>query len=66
VAGAASAFRGSAPSINTKSGHHQYKRFVVVCVRVFSSQVTIVVPHFLVPLIQPWIVNFGPCSSGPP
>jgi hypothetical protein len=66
VAGAASAFRGWAPSISTKSGHHQYKVFVVVCVRVHSRQVTIVIPRFLIPLIQPWIVNFGPCSSGAP
>jgi hypothetical protein len=53
-------------SISTKSGHHQYPRFVVVCIQLKNKQLTIVIPRFLVPLFQHWIVNLGPCSPSKP
>jgi hypothetical protein len=50
---------GSLPS------HFQYPRFVVVCVDFgLRRPFTIVLPRFLVPLFQPFIVHFGPCTAG--
>lgn len=48
-----------------RAAHHQYVRFVVVCLRAPlnpSRTRTVVIPNFLVPFFRPWIVNFGPCS----
>jgi hypothetical protein len=64
AAGAGTAFAGSGPSISTKSGHDQYKKFVIVCLRVHHKQVTIPIPRILIPFFEPWIVNFGPCGNG--
>lgn len=44
--------------------HFQYPRFVVVCLQFGHRQFTAVVPRFLIPLIRPFIVNFGPCHNG--
>jgi hypothetical protein len=42
----------------------QYPRFVVVCVRFgHVGPFTIVLPRFLVPFFEPFIVNFGPCEG---
>jgi hypothetical protein len=42
----------------------QYPRFVVACVQIGRfGPFTIVIPRFLVPLFQPFIVNFGPCGA---
>jgi hypothetical protein len=41
----------------------QYPRFVVVCIGFGPKQFTIVIPRFLVPFFEPFIVNFGPCGT---
>jgi hypothetical protein len=46
----------------TTASLFQYPHFVVVCVSFGRKEFSIVIPQFLVPLFQPFIVNFGPCA----
>ena len=58
------AFSSRASSQGTKASLFQYPRFVVVCVQFGPFKpFTIVIPRFLVPFFEPFIVNFGPCES---
>jgi hypothetical protein len=53
--------RGSSPGAT--AALFQYPRFVVVCVSFGRTSFTIVLPRFLIPFFQPFIVNLGPCAS---
>jgi hypothetical protein len=45
------------------AGGVQSRSVVVVCLSFGRKQFTAVIPRFLVPFFEPFIVNFGPCGS---
>jgi hypothetical protein len=61
---ASGALGSSASSPGALSSRFQYPRFVVICVDFgLKRPFTIVIPRFLLPIFQPFILHLGPCTA---